>query len=446
LQAWFRLQGMNLQQYLDYLSARQDLLRLSAPVSTDLELAAICRREFARAGGHALLFENVRDSGMRIAANLFGTEERVCQMLQTADFASLAALLQRLSRGAACGRPAGNDVPVPTPYTCCGRLQDIPALRSWPGEKAPYLTLALACSCDPLSGQSNLGLYRAQIRSHNEIALNFSPTSGAAGHLGQAARLGRRLPVALVLGADPALYWAAAAPLPRDCNELLLCQELFGSDGSVTACATQPLLVPASAQVVIEGEIDPAEFCSEGPFANHTGQYVVRADCPLLRVTAVRHQAEPVVAMTVVGPPPSENIHLGAVTELLLRLQLQPRYALISDVFLPRETLYHGVTFIGVSGAGPDVVRELIDNLWADSVVSRAPLLVFVDADIDVHSLSACYWRLINRLPQVRIYENNGRTAIDATGVDPRLLVMEDAATKELLARRQADPGYYRIF
>lgn len=440
---------MNFQAYLQQLSEQDNLRVVKTCINSRLELAALCRREFAKAnGGNALLFEQVTDSPFPVAANLFGSVQRASLLLHSASFDLFSDKLKRLleqKSGSVAKRLSFTDTPASGLRAEKTELQfvpdfdltSLPAIQSWPGEGGRYLTLAMALTQHPQTGLRNLGLYRAQIIDSNRLALNFAPGSGAAEHLAAAAAGQKPLPISLILGSDPALLWVAAAPLPCGCDEFAFGRALFDPDFKLTAGLSQPLLVPADAEIVIEGQIVPGETATEGPFGNHTGQYVSRPDCPVMQVTAVRHRPQPVLPTTVVGPPPSENIYLGRANEILLRHLLKIDYPQIVDLQMPRETIFHGVALLSVRPQSQGDNKELLHQLWNNSPLTRSRLLVLLDEDINLSSASVSWWRTINGLQNQRIYQDKGRIAVDATGVNPASLVLEDRQTQELLQRRK---------
>ncbi len=294
----------------------------------------------------------------------------------------------------------------------------------------------MALTQHPETGLRNLGLYRAQVTDSKRLAINFAPSSGAAEHLAAAAEEKKPLPISLILGSDPALLWLAAAPLPKGCDEFALCRALFNPELKLTSGLSQTLAVPADAEIVIEGQIFPGDTVLEGPFGNHTGQYVSRPDCPVMEVTAIRHRPQPIFPTTVVGPPPSENIFLAKANEILLREMLRTDYPQISDLQMPLETIFHGVSLLAIKPQTTVANNELIHSLWSESPLQHSRLLVLLDEDIDLRSASCSWWRTINCLQHQRVYQDDGRIAIDATGVKPASLVVEDQQTSELLLRR----------
>ena len=426
---------MDLRIFLDQLEAQQALKRIAVSVDPRLEVAALCRRQFATSGGgQVLLFENVLGADLPLVANLFGSEQRTAQMLRSSsleDFSQKLSAFFGKKSGSARDRLRTPSQPQQETRNKLTRRQIftvadtslLPAICSWPAEQKPYLTLALLITEHPETGQRNLGLYRAQIIANNRIAINFSTGSGAFDHLKAAEKMQQPLPASLVLGGDPALIWAAAAPLPSGCDEFSFCQELFQADYQFIDCQSQPLSVPADAEIVIEGQIAPGDIILEGPFGNHTGKYASRKDCPVMQVTAISHREQPVMPITVVGPPPSENVNLAKANRVLICAMLKIDFPQIRDLQMPLETIFHGVSLLSVAPQSTAANKELIYNLWQQSPLSKAKLLILLDADIELSAFSQSWWRTINQLEGKKIYQDANRLAIDATGVDPIALV-----------------------
>jgi len=440
---------MNLTAYLQHLTLSDSLRVVKSRIDTKLELAALCRREFAQDnGGKALLFEQLNNSPFPIIANLFGSAQRGSLLLHSAsyqDFNDKVRIFLQQRTGNSTERlsfargeekvVSGEETELLVAPTL--DLTTLPAIQSWPREGGSYLNLALALTENLETGSRNLGLYRAQVIDSTHLAVNFSSGSGAAEHLAVAKKVFKPLPISLIMGSDPALIWLAAAPLPQGCDEFAFYQSFFQQKLKLTPGFSQPLAIPISAEMVIEGEILPGDTILEGPFGNHTGQYVSRSDCPVMRVTAIRHRPHPIIPITVVGPPPSENIYLAKANEILLREMLRIDYPQISDLQMPLETIFHGVTLLAVKPQSSATNKELIYSLWCESPLQRSRLLVLLDEDIDLRSASSSWWRTINCLQHQRIYQDDGRIAIDATGVIPASLVVEDRQTSELLRRRR---------
>ena len=442
---------MDLHQYLQKIEEIGELQTIFAEVNSRLELAALCRCEFAKTGGgKALLFKQVDGYSFPVIANMFGTEKRTSLLLHSTNFTDFSLKLQTLlhvKKGTVEERLRFSEKAKLTKdsryqMTESLNLLDLPAIQSWPKEGGTYLTLALAVTVHPETGQKNLGLYRAQVVDPNHLAINFAPGSGAAKHFAAAVKMKQPLPISLIMGSDPALIWVAAAPLPEDCDEFAFYNALFDQEIKFSAGLTQPLAVPANAEIIIEGQLLADETVSEGPFGNHTGQYVSRDDCPLMQVTAIRHRSGAILPTTVVGPPPSENIYLGKASEILLREMIKIDFPQVRNLKMPLETIFHGVALLSVKQQSAKENKELLYSLWEMSPLRRSPLLVLLDEDINLSSLSYCWWRTINKLKNERIYQDNGRIGIDATGVQPSSLVEEDPKNLALLQQRMVE--YYQ--
>jgi len=437
---------MDLHDYLGDLKALNQLSQIEVAVDTDLELAALCREEFRKpGGGNALLFKSVRGKKLPVIGNMFGSEARALRMLHCESFEQLAG---KLRRALAVNNPekscfygqllsqADTDLKV---SEAAIDLRMLPAIRSWPGETGHYLTLALTVTRHLETGEVNVGLYRGQILNDQQIALNFSPGSGADQHLQVAQQLKQSLPVAMLLGCAPAYLWGAAAPLPKAANEFEFCAQAFDIHAKFVNCNTQELFVPADAELVLEGAIDPQLRCKEGPFGNHTGQYVSRNDCPLLKVTGIMSKPQALIPQTVVGPPPSENIMLAKINEVLIRELLRTSFPQISNLKMPLMTIFHGACLLTVQQQSNSDNRLLIEGLWQESPLSRSKLMILLDEDIDLEAFSQCWWRTVNRLDSRYVYQDKGRLAIDATGVNPKYLVTDDQATLDLLRQRSSE-------
>ncbi len=441
---------MDLQEFLQRLENNGDLRRIKRSVDTNLEVAALARREFVRQDGKAILFEQVQGSPFPLTVNLFGSARRMSQLLRCRDLEHFTEQIEQLlnsEQGSAVERLCKLSVKAETVVTTEPRCQyrvlenlcSLPALKTWPRESGRYFTLPLVITKHPQTGTHNFAIYRGQIIDEQHIALNFSAGSGAAEHLAVAHKNNLPLSVALVFGSDPALYWLASAPIPTACDELAIYRRLFSTVLSITTCVSQQLNVPADAEFVIEGEINPGETCFEGPFGNHTGCYVTRDDCPLLRVTSITCRDNPIMPATVVGPPPSENVFLAKTSVCLLRQMLKIDFPQIIDLQMPEMTIFHGVALLSIHRQSSKAVKQLVEALWADSPLQKSKLLILLDSDIDLQDFSTAYWRLINRIDEKRIYRNGKRLAIDATGVDPKTLVVEDEQTVKQLRLRFAD-------
>ncbi|OEU60000.1 MAG: hypothetical protein BA870_04395, partial [Desulfuromonadales bacterium C00003094] len=320
-------------------------------------------------------------------------------------------------------------------------LCQLPALHCWPGDGGRFLTQPLVFTRDPETGRGNCGMYRVQLFGRDEATLRWRPDSGGARH--QAAWADRReaMPVAIVLGGDPAAIYAACAPLPDGADELALAGWLRRRPLATMPCLTNELAVPATAEFVIEGLVEPGARRMEGPFGNHRGGYDPAAPAALLRVTAITHRQNPLFPATITGPPPMESGYLAKLSERLSLALLQVDFPQIVDINMPMETIFHGVTLLAVRRQRDGDIAQLARDLWGRKPFNGAKLLLFVDEETDVQDARGCFWRAINRVDAQRDLLRDGqRLAIDATGLTGKPLIL-DPAVKALICRRWAEYG-----
>lgn len=432
----------DLQQFIALLESSAELSRINVASDPRLEIAAITNRVCKQPqGGRALLFQQPAGSRFPLATNLFGSVRRTCLALGVADLRQLTTQmtalldlipgfdLDRLGLQIAALQDFSRFAPLPAPlcWTEVIKPPDLtafPFLQSWPGDGAAnsharYITLPQVVTADPDGSNPNCGLYRAQVRGGRELALRWKAGSGAARHLEKFRGLGKPMPVALALGGPPAALFSAMLPLPGDLDEMTFAGFLRGLPIEMAACRTVPLRVPATAEVVIEGLVDPAETVMEGPFGNHTGCYSPSGPAALLRVTAISHRPGAVIPATVVGPPPMEDCWMARAWERLLLAFLRKIVPAVAEIHFPLEWVFHQSAVISLDKPSPAMVREIAAALWDTPWFSDARLVIFVAADAVPADEREIAWRCINLADFTDdiFHDSSGRRmALDATG------------------------------
>lgn len=432
----------DLHTFISLLEQHDELTRIVVPVDPCLEIAVITDRVCKQPdGGRALIFEYPHDSGFPLATNLFGSLRRTCLALGVDDLEQLtekmAALLNRsakfdvtrLDRQISDLEEFSQFSPISAPpcWTTTMEPPDLtvfPFLQSWPDDGAAdghprYITLPQVITTAPDGSTPNCGLYRAQVRGARELALRWKTGSGAARHLELFRGLGRKMPVAVALGGPPAALFSAMLPLPGDLDEMTFAGFLSGAAIETAPCRTVPLRVPATAEVVIEGFIDPAEPVQEGPFGNHTGSYSPAGPAALLRLTAISHRPAPLIPATVVGPPPMEDCWMAQAWERLLLAFLKRLFPAVVDIHFPLEWVFHQSALISLEKPNHGMVREIAARLWETPWFSDARLLVFVDGETSPAREREVAWRGINLTDYTEDIFHDGtgrRMALDATG------------------------------
>lgn len=460
----------DLHQYIDLLESHGELARITVEADPILEIACVSDRVCkGPGGGPALIFERPRGARFPVATNLFGSLRRVSLALGINHPDELtermSALLggipspafEQLDRRIAALPEFSRFAPLISAshapeLTLMERadLTAFPFLQGWPGDGSAcghprYITLPLVFTALPGGAAPNCGMYRCQVRGPRELAIRWNAGSGAARHLEEYRRRGERMPLAVALGGPPTAIFSAMFPLPGDLDEMAFAGFLGGGSVSLAPCRSVPLAVPATAEVVIEGYVDPAETVVEGPFGNHTGLYSPAGAAQLMRVTAVSHRPDAVIPATVVGPPPMEDCWMARAWERLLAAFLERLAPAVADIRFPLEWIFHQSAVISLDKPHPGVVRETAEILWSLPWFGAARLLVFVDAEGDGADMSGVAWRAINLAEFERdlFFDHSGkRIALDATGSRSELpRIVPDREIAERVARRWREYG-----
>lgn len=398
----------NLRAYLEALERRGELHRVRVPVSAELEIAEIADR-VVKAGGPALLFERVVGKDFPVAIGLFGTRARTAFALGVEDLDELArkveALLALEPGKGGLSALLGLLPKLPLLRGFFPRrvrrapvqevvwrgeevdLRRLPVLKCWPLDGGPFLTLPLVITKDPETGELNLGMYRMQVLDPRSTAMHWQWHKVGRRHLEKAKRLGRRLEVAVALGGDPVLTYAATAPLPPlpGVSEFHLAGFLRGAPIELARGVTVDLPVPAEAEFVLEGYIDPEEpLVEEGPFGDHTGFYTPVDLYPRFHVTALTHRKGAIYPATIVGVPPMEDAYLIEATERLFLPALRLVLPEVVDYHMPPEGVAHNWVNVSLRKAYPGQAYKVAYGMLGLGQMMFAKVIVAVDADVPV--------------------------------------------------------------
>ena len=469
----------DLREFINLLDAREQLLRIEHPVSAHLEITEITDRisKSEPSDNKALLFENVSGSNVPLLINAFGSRERMSWALGVDDLEELnqrlAAVIdprlpngfrQMISRGQelldvlrSIGMgpkkvrrgPIQEIVEIENPS-----LDFLPILHSWPEDAAPFITLPQVITRDPQSNIRNVGMYRLQVVDDKTLLLHWQRHKGGAEHARVARKIEEdKIPGAIVLGGDPASMWCASAPLPPDIDEYLLAGFLRGAPVEFIDCVSQPLEVPAQAEIVIEGYFNPNEHLPEGPFGDHTGYYTPVELFPVFHITAITHRTDPIYPTTIVGIPPMEDVWMGKATERLFLPLIRLFLPEIIDVNMPAEGVFHNLVLVSMKKRFPGHARKVISGLWGLGLLSLAKAVVVMDDWVDVQNLSQAAWQALGNVDWSKdvihidgpvdhldhaSYQHSygGKIGIDATAKVP-----EEGYTREWPRVAQMDPS-----
>jgi len=362
----------NLGEFIADLETAGELTRVKAPVSARLEISELTDRvSKTPGGGKALLFERVDDSSMPVLTNAFGSERRICMAMGVDSLDDIAARLREILNqspptsfaekvrmaGMALGWTRYLPRSVRRSHAACqevvltGELVDLtklPVLTCWPGDGGPFITFPVVFTKSLITGRRNAGMYRMQVYDRKTTGMHWHIHKDGAHFFHEYRRAGRKMEVAVAIGTDPAVTYAATAPLPRGIDEMLLAGFIRGRPVELVKAVTVDIEVPAEAEIVLEGYVDPAERRTEGPFGDHTGYYSLADEYPVFHVTAVTHRKTPVYSTTLVGRPPMEDCYLAKATERIFLPLLQTMFPEITDYWLPWEGVFHNVAVVAM--------------------------------------------------------------------------------------------------
>lgn len=437
----------NMQDFLGHLSAKGDLDCIRTPVSLVHEITEIHRRVLGT-GGPALRFDNAVDAqgkaaSMPVVVNLFGTRARVAAGFgvrpeRVGDLGEILAALrsprplngfrdafQRWpmlraalgTRSETIGRPPVQaDVRVGPDAD----LDSLPIQTCWPNEPAPLVTWPLVITRPPSAAQAdttsmNMGVYRMQVLSRQSLIVRWLAHRGGAAHHRAWAGEGKEMPIAVAIGADPATMLAAVMPLPETLSEISFAGILRGGERPRVAPAVSiPLMVPADAEIVIEGWVSPTERAPEGPYGDHTGYYNSVDLFPVMRVTAITTRRDPVYVSTFTGRPPDEPSIIGEVLNDLALPLIRQQIPEIVDIYLPAAACSYRLAVISIAKRYPGQARRVMLGLWGMlPQFTYTKGIIIVDDDIDVRNGADVLWAVSTRMDPARDLLVLERTPID---------------------------------
>jgi len=411
----------SLQEFVQALEREGELKRIAYPVQAELEISEIADRVM-KSGGPALLFENVVGKNIPVLINAFGSLKRMAMALGAADIEEIAREIDRLTRMKPPGslwdklrmlpelaRLAGAAPKVVNEGACqevIHREPDLgvlPVLTCWPGDAGPFIPLPTVISRDPATGNRNVGLYRMQVFDGRTTGMHWHLHKVGARHFLRQKEAKGKMEIAACLGGDPALIYAATAPLPDQIDELLFTGFLRKKRLELVRAVTVDVEVPADSDIVIEGYIDPAEpLRREGPFGDHTGFYSLADDYPVFHVTCITHRKHPIYPTTIVGRPPMEDAYLGKATERLFLPLLRLTFPEIVDMNLPAHGVFHNLAIVSIKKEYPAHARKIMHGLWGMGQMMFTKILIVVDHGVNVHDLAEVTWIVGNHIDPKR--------------------------------------------
>lgn len=401
----------NLNQYIEALRAAGELAEIAVPVSSELEISEITDRISKQpGGGKALLFTNT-GTDFPVLTNMMGSDKRMGMALGVERLEELAERIDDLFKKVVAPKASLSDkmkmLPLLgkasrwLPRTKSGRgecqqvvmerpdLGRIPILKCWPFDGGPFVTLPMVHTKDPETGIRNVGMYRMQVFSPDTTGMHWHRHKTGARHYEAYKKQGKRMPVSVCIGGDPAYTYAATAPLPDGIDEYLLAGFIRQKPVELVKCLTNDLEVPVDCDFVIEGYVDPAEEpVIEGPFGDHTGFYSLEDLYPVFHVTCITHRKDAVYPATIVGIPPQEDAYIAKATEKLflapIRLVMQPE---IRELYMPTEGVAHNIALINIEKTFPGQGFKVANSMWGAGQMMFNKFSVIASTERSIYDL-----------------------------------------------------------
>ncbi len=414
----------DLRHFIKTIESKGLLHRVQTEVDPILEITEITDRMCkSPQGGKALFFERVKGSSYPVVTNLFGSFQRMCLALEVGHLDDVGRRITELLNQAPPKTLLEKIALLPKLFEFSRFLprtvknapcQEIvhrdnidlgilPVLKCWPKDgkdgEGRFITFPMVFTKDPETGRPNCGMYRIQIYDKDTTGMHWHIHKDGARHFDKHKAMGSSsMPVAIAIGADPAVIYASTAPLPEAIDEMLFAGFLRREPVEMIKCITSDILVPARAEVVIEGYINTDEMRIEGPFGDHTGFYSPADYYPVFHVQCITHRKDLIYPATIVGKPPMEDCYMGKATERIFLPLLRLEFPEIRDINLPMEGVFHNAALISIKKSYPGHARKIIHGLWGKGQMMFSKLLIIVDDDVDVQDISYTSWRVLNNV------------------------------------------------
>jgi len=473
------------QQFIEVLEKSGELKRVKTEVDTNLEIAEILRRTMY-AKGPAVLFENVKGYDMPVLGNAFGSEKRLAIGLDTSDFTEIGQRivdmtkmdipsglfnkikkLPELSKMSESFPKQEKNGPVTEVFSDSPSFDKIPIIKSWPKDAGKFITFGLVATKHPETGIRNLGVYRMQILDSTHALMHWQKHKRGALHYDISKERGKKTEVAVIIGGEPATVFSGVAPVPEGLDKYLFAGITRKKGIKTVKCKTVDLEVPANAEIVLEGYVDPLDIRDEGPFGDHTGYYTPKEPFPTFTLTGMMHRQKPVYLTTIVGKPILEDAYIGKAIErsfLPLIRMFQPE---VVDFAMPASAWFQGMAIISIKKQYPGQAKKVMMGLWGLGQLALTKIFVVVDDNVNVHDMDDVIWAITTRTDAARdilIVDNaptdtldpaspllnlGSKLGIDATqttkeeGYDRPIqeLVKPDEATKNLVDSKWKNYG-----
>lgn len=411
-----------MREFIAALERRGLLKRIRTQVDCELEITEITDRVSKMEGNKnvALLFENVKGYDMPVLMNAFGSMERMAIALGVNEVDDIANRIREILRlpyisvqnkldlvkiipqakkainfpkyvkKAPCQEVIIKDRPD---------IEKIPILKCWPDDGGRFITLPLVFTKNPKTGKRNVGMYRLQVYDGQTTGMHWHIHKNGAENFRAHKELGKdRIEVAVAIGGDPVLTYAATAPLPRDVDEMVFAGLLREKAVEMVKCVTVDVEVPAHSEIILEGYVKLDELRREGPFGDHTGYYSLADDYPVFHITCITHRKNPIYPSTIVGKPPMEDCYIAKATERIFLPFLQEQIPEICDINLPLTGVFHNCAMVSIKKTYPQQAKKVMHAIWGMGQMMFTKMIIIVDSHVNVQDENEVWWRVFNNI------------------------------------------------
>lgn len=393
----------DLPKFLEALEEKRLIKTVESEVDPVLEITEIADR-ISKKYGEAIKFTNVKGSKYPLVINAMGTYERLNMGLGVENLDEIAAQIEDYMDLSAYVTLKGKIKSIPklaplpfifpkkVKHAPCQEvveepdLDTLPIIKCWPQDGGKYITLPLVFTKDPENGQQNVGMYRLQVYDKKTTGMHWHLHKDGREIYEKYRKLGKRMPVSVAIGCDPATIYAATAPLPKMIDEMIFAGYLKRRPIELVRCLTNDIFVPANAEFILEGYVELDELRLEGPFGDHTGYYSLADLYPVFHLEKITHKKNPIYPTTIVGKPPMEDCYLGKATERIFLPLMKIQCPELVDIDFPLEGVFHNCAIVSIKKAFPLHGNKILYALWGLGQMMYTKMIIVVDDSVDVHN------------------------------------------------------------
>jgi len=466
----------DISELVEKLEKAGELKRVKTQVDSNLEVSEILSRVMY-SNGPAILFENVKDFDMPILANAFGSLRRLEIGLEMQDFTEIGQRivdmtrmemptgiidklrkLPELSKMADIAPKLQKSGPVTEVIEESPTFDKIPILKTWPKDAGRFITFGLIATKHPETSVRNLGVYRMQVIDSTHALMHWQKHKRGAHHYDIKKDSGSRIEAAVIIGSDPATVFSAVAPVPEGLDKYVFAGITRKTGIKTVKCRTVDLEVPANAEIILEGYVDPTDIRMEGPFGDHTGYYTPPEPYPVFTLTGIMRRQKPVYLTTIVGKPILEDAYIGKVIERSFLPLIRMFHPEVVDFAMPASGWFQGMAIISIKKRYPGQAKKVMMGLWGMGQLALTKFFVVVDEDINVHDLNDVVWAITTRSDAARdtvIINNTPTDTLDPAsplvnlgsklGIDATQKTKEEGYQREIQELVKSDESTKKI-